>query len=267
MGADEAADWEAHAGWWIREFTDGADPEYGEQLLPLAVDELADARHVLDVGCGEGQLGRVVAGLGARVTGLDPTWNQLRVARERAGGPTYVRGIAAALPIATGTVDAVVACLVLEHIDELGDTMAEIARVLEPGGRFCLFLNHPLLQTPGSGWIVDHTVDPPDRYWRVGPYLVEAVTEEVVQPGVRIRFVHRPLSRYVNAAAEHGLVLERMLEPAPPDGYLARAGVDELGSYPRLLYMRLRRAERRAERCGEQGAGGGDSRRPRAPHR
>ena len=63
-----------------------------------------------------------------------------------------------------------------------------------------------------------------------------------VGEGVWIRFVHRPLSRYVNALAANGLVLERMVEPAPPDGFLARApGYAASAAYPRLLYLRLRR--------------------------
>ena len=45
--------------------------------------------------------------------------------------------------------------------------------MLEPGGRFLLFLNHPLLQTPDSGWIDDQILD--EQYWRVGPYLPEDV--------------------------------------------------------------------------------------------
>ena len=76
--------------------------------------------------------------------------------------------------------------------------------MLAPGGRFCFFLNHPLLQTPDSGWIDDQVLDPPEQYWRIGPYLPEAVTIEEVEPGVHIRFVHRPLSRYVNALAATG---------------------------------------------------------------
>ncbi len=241
MGRDDAGDWEAHAGWWVEHFTEGADPEYVEQILPLAAEELAGARRVLDVGCGEGQIARLAARSGAQVAGVDPTWGQLRVAAERAGGPGYVMGHAAALPVAGASVDAVVACLVLEHVDELDAAMSEVARVLAPGGRFCLFLNHPLLQAPGSGWIDDHTVVPPEQYWRLGPYLVETESMEAVEQGVWIRFLHRPLSRYLNAAADHGLVLERMLEPAPPDGFLARAGGDALRPYPRLLYLRLRR--------------------------
>ena len=75
------------------------------------------------------------------------------------------------------------------------------ARVLEPGGRFLFFLNHPLLQTPNSGWIDDQILDPPEQYWRIGPYLVEDETIEEVEKGVFIPFIHRPLSRYLNALA------------------------------------------------------------------
>ncbi len=88
-----------------------------------------------------------------------------------------------------------------EHVAAVDAAIAEVARVLATGGRFCFFLNHPLLQTPGSGWIDDQVLDPPEQYWRIGPYLPEAATVEEVEPGVHIRFFHRPLSRYVNALA------------------------------------------------------------------
>ena len=138
--------------------------------------------------------------------------------------------------------DAVVACLVFEHLDDVDGAIAEVARVLRPGGRFCFFLNHPLLQTPGSGWIDDHVLDPPEQYWRVGPYLTEQATVETVEPGVRIRFVHRPLSRYLNALVGAGLALEHVEEPPPPPGFLARAPEYlEAATIPRVLLLVLRR--------------------------
>ena len=66
-----------------------------------------------------------------------------------------------------GAFDAVVMCLVIEHLDPIEPSIHEMARVLAPGGRFLLLLNHPLLQTPGSGWIDDHILE--EQYWRVGP--------------------------------------------------------------------------------------------------
>ncbi|MGH7606569.1 MAG: class I SAM-dependent methyltransferase, partial [Gemmatimonadales bacterium] len=82
-----------------------------------------------------------------RAVGVDPTWNQISVAAGR-GGAVYVRSAAEQLPFPDEAFDAVVACLVFEHIDGLDEAIGEVARVLSVGGRFCFFLNHPLLQTP-----------------------------------------------------------------------------------------------------------------------
>jgi SAM-dependent methyltransferase len=236
---DEPDLWERHAGWWQEGFTDGADPEYEEQILPMAAAHLRGARDVLDVGTGEGQLARLaVRGGAGRVVGVDPTWAQVEVARQRAGGPSYVRAGGDALPFGDGTFDAVLACLVFEHVREVDAALLEVGRVLRAGGRFLFFLNHPLLQVPGSGWIDDQVLDPPEQYWRVGPYLVEDESLEQVERGVLIPFIHRPLSRYVNAMAAAGLVIRRMDEPAPPPGFLARAPeYEEAASIPRLLFL------------------------------
>ena len=105
------------------------------------------------------------------------------------------------------------------------------------------FLNHPLLQTPGSGWIDDQIIEPPEQYWRIGPYLDEDEPRSRRWPqGVHIRFVHRPLSRYVNAMASVGLALTEMVEPAPPPGFLARAHeYEQAASIPRLLLLKAER--------------------------
>jgi SAM-dependent methyltransferase len=239
-GAADADPWEAHARWWQDEFTEGADPEYTEQILPLVAAHLPASGRVLDVGCGEGQVARIAAGIGLDVVGIDPAWAQVSVATTRSAGERYVQGGAAALPFAVASFDAAIACLVFEHIVDLDHAVAEVARVLRPGGRFLLLLNHPLLQTPGSGWIDDQILDPPEQYWRVGDYLAEASTIEEVQKGVFIRFEHRPLSRYLNALAASGLLLEHMVEPAPPPGFLAQADEYAAAStIPRLLFLRM----------------------------
>ena len=233
--------WERHAGWWQERYTDGADAEYEEQVLPLVDEYLAGATRVVDVGCGEGQVARRVAKLGAEVVGVDPTVAQVTVARERGGGPHYVLATAEAMPLRAASFDAGLSCLVFEHLDPFEPAIAEVGRVLAPGARFMLFLNHPLLQAPGSGWVIDHILD--EQYWRIGPYLVEDHSMEEVAPGVVLPFIHRPISAYINALIEHGLVIQRIEEPAPPPGFIARAPeYAEAATIPRLLYIRARRA-------------------------
>jgi SAM-dependent methyltransferase len=249
--------WEQYAGWWQQNFTEGADAEYSEQILPLVAAELGRAGRVLDVGTGEGQVARLVAGSASRrraaarggrlVVGVDPSRAQLGEAARRGGDPQYVRAEAGTLPFASASFDTVVACLVFEHIVDADAAIAEVARVLRPRGRFLFLLNHPLLQTPGSGWIDDRILD--EQYWRIGPYLLEDESVEEVEKGVFIPFVHRPLSRYLNAMAGVGLVLTRMEEPPPPPGFLARAAeYAEAASIPRLLYLRAEKLLARPRR-------------------
>jgi SAM-dependent methyltransferase len=180
---------------------------------------------------------------GCHVVGIDPTWNQIKVAKERSlrdadSSMSVAQAGADRLPFVDESFDAVVACLVFEHIREVDSAIGEVARVLRRGGRFSFFLNHPLLQTPGSGWIDDQVLDPPEQYWRIGPYLIEEESVEEVEKDVFIPFIHRPLSRYVGAMVRNGLVVTGMAEPAPPAGFLARASEYEAAStIPRLLHL------------------------------
>ncbi len=234
--------WEEHAQWWQDQFTDGVDPEYTEQIIPLIIKHLPLRGSVLDVGAGEGQVARVAAEAGLRVTAVDPAWRQASVGQERAGNVAWLQGSAMSLSFADATFDAAVACLVFEHIADLDAAISEVARVLKPGGRFLFLLNHPLLQTPGSGWIDDHILE--EQYWRVGPYLPEAETVEEVEKDVFITFFHRPLGRYLNALHDAGLQLVRFEEPAPPQGFLDRAAeYFEAASIPRLLFLSLQKAD------------------------
>ncbi len=232
--------WERNARWWQKTFTEGADPEYEEQILPLARHYVTGARRVLEVGCGEGQVSRRIARLGVDIVGLDPAPTQIRAAYERGGSVRCVQARAQEIPCARSAFDAVVLCLVLEHLDPFEPVIAEVARVLVPGGRFVLFLSHPLLQTPGSAWVVDEDLN--EQYWRIGPYLHDDVVIEEVAPGVHFPFVHRPLSRYVHVMGEAGLLIDDMAEPVPTTAVLAEAAGFALSyTIPRLLVLCARR--------------------------
>jgi SAM-dependent methyltransferase len=242
---DNEALWERHARWWQRNFSEGADAEYVEQILPLVGRHLGRARRVLDIGCGEGQVARHLVGLGVEVIGLDPTPSQIGAAQARGGGPAYARARADALPCRSETFDGVLVCLALEHVDAFEATIGEVARTLARHGHFLLVLCHPLLQAPESGWIDDRVGD--ERYWRIGSYLRDDTAVDEVEPGVTLRFIHRPLSRYVHAIGQAGLVIEDMEEPIPPPRLLAEMwNYPEADTIPRVLVIRARHREMNA---------------------
>src|SRR4051794_4000765 len=95
---------------------------------------------VLDVGSGGGLLAEEFARLGYAVTGIDPSSQSVEVAREHAEAEglaiDYVVGAGESLPFADASFSVVYCCDVLEHVDDVDRTIAEIARVLEPGGIF-----------------------------------------------------------------------------------------------------------------------------------
>ena len=101
--------------------------------------ELGDlgGRLVLDAGCGGGLVARELAAAGAEVVGVDRSRGSLGVAR-RAVGARFrpAQGRLERLPFAGGSFDAVVAADVLEHLPDLPAAVAELARVLAPGGSF-----------------------------------------------------------------------------------------------------------------------------------
>ncbi len=96
-------------------------------------------RRVLDLGCGGGMLAEPMARAGARVTGVDVSRPALKVAREHARRNgleiDYRLAKAEQLPFDDETFDLVVAFDVLEHLDDLGKALGEVARVLRPRGR------------------------------------------------------------------------------------------------------------------------------------
>jgi SAM-dependent methyltransferase len=232
--------WDAHAQWWKRTFVDGADPEYAGEILPLVVAELGGCRRVLDVGCGEGQVARALAAEPCEqvVVGIDPSWRQLSNGVVAGGGVRYLQGQGECLPFADRTFDGICCCLAIEHSEDGDALLGEVARVLAPGGRFLLLVNHPMYQGPASGFVDDQILG--ERYWRVGPYLNEGVTVEEVDVGIEIPFFHRPLSRYLNPLAALDVLLVAMFEPPPVPAFLRDSVDPELeGAIPRLLAMRF----------------------------
>lgn len=91
---------------------------------------------LVDVGCGGGLMAPHLRGKGYRHVGVDVTRSAL--AQAGAHGVTPVAGDAAALPLSDGCADVVVAGEILEHVPDLPATVAEVCRVLRPGGLLVL---------------------------------------------------------------------------------------------------------------------------------
>ena len=144
---------------WVRRMFDGTAADYDriESLVGLGSGSwyrgaallragLKPGMKVLDVGVGTGLVSRQAArivGAPSLVTGIDPSPGMLQNAQVPAG-VRLVRGGVEQLPFADGSFDFVTMGYVLRHIADLSVAFAECARVLRPGGRFCILeITHP----------------------------------------------------------------------------------------------------------------------------
>jgi len=105
---------------------------------------LRPGMHVLDVAIGTAAVSvgaaRIVGPRG-RVVGVDPSRGMLNEARKRFHGPV-TRGVAQALPIASGRFDFVTMGIALRHVPDLVVAFREYRRVLKPGGRVWILEAH-----------------------------------------------------------------------------------------------------------------------------
>lgn len=113
----------------------------GRAKARLAADvaSVADADHVVDVGCGPGTAVRAAAGRGARVTGVDPAPVMLRLARTLTRDQpsiTWADGVAEDLPLQDGSATVVWSLATVHHWKDVTVGLAEVHRVLASGGRF-----------------------------------------------------------------------------------------------------------------------------------
>lgn len=113
----------------------------GRAKARLAADvaSVADADHVVDVGCGPGTAVRAAAGRGARVTGVDPAPVMLRLARILTRDQpdiTWADGVAEDLPLQDGSATVVWSLATVHHWKDVTAGLAEVHRVLASGGRF-----------------------------------------------------------------------------------------------------------------------------------
>jgi SAM-dependent methyltransferase len=172
---------------------------------------------VLEVGSGAGQCSRWVRLQGGRAYGLDLSFRQLQHSRridlDTGVAVPSVLGTATALPFADDSFDVVFSSFgALQFVSDIGDAVAETARVLRPGGRYAFSITHPTRwmfpDDPGEEGLVAS-----QSYWDRTPYV------EVDDATGTVAYVehHRTLGDWVALLAGHGFAITDLLEPEWPE--------------------------------------------------
>jgi SAM-dependent methyltransferase len=192
-------------------------------------------RLTLDVGCGEGRVARDLTARGHLVVALDRSPTMARHAAAAGGALGTLVADAARLPFPDGAADLVVAFMSLHDMDDMAGAVREMARVLEPGGRLCLAVVHPI----NSGGAFAGP-EPDAAYVLAEGYFATRRYRDVVeQDGLRMTFesLHHPLEAYFAALEKAGLLTESVREPRPAGPHLGSRAL----RIPYFLHVRARR--------------------------
>jgi ubiquinone/menaquinone biosynthesis C-methylase UbiE len=174
------------------------DPAVRQKYLAIVDSTLTAGARVLELGCGAGVPITEHLARQYRVIGLDLSPGQLDLARRCVAAAAFVRGDMATLSFASASFDAVVAFYAIIHVprDEHGQVLAEVFRVLRPGGLLVLtagagesadvveedWLGAPMFFSHFDGQTTERLVS------RAGFQVIDAKDEQELEYGVPVRF-------------------------------------------------------------------------------
>ncbi|WP_419910660.1 class I SAM-dependent methyltransferase [Hoeflea sp.] len=231
---DVAVHWERNAETWTRTTRAGHDVYRDALNTPSFLAMLPPVKGLkgLDVGCGEGANTRKIAEQGARMTGIDIAPTFIRHARqaetETPLGIDYQEADAHLLPFEDACFDFATAFMSLMDMPRQDRALAEIYRVLRPGGFLQFSILHPCFVPPkrrnvrdGKGTV--RAVQVADYFnevdGQVDTWLFSDIPEEErarLEPFTVPRF-HRTLTSWVAMICGAGFVIQAFGEPRASD--------------------------------------------------
>jgi ubiquinone/menaquinone biosynthesis C-methylase UbiE len=224
--------WDQMTDWWDEKLGDEGDLWHRTLIDPPLLQLVGQVSGVrlLDLACGNGYLSRRFARQGAIVTGLDanaPLIERIRrrEVQEQLGITYHVADAARLDMLEDDTFDIVICNMALMDIEDAAGAIQEVARVLQPKGRFIASLSHPCFdKVDTSGWAIERFY-PITTIWRKVSRYREIVSADLPWPTsgqvIYTRAYHRPLCWYFRTLRAAGLLVAAFEEPEPTDEFMA----------------------------------------------
>jgi len=222
--------WDKNALEYATHYTSQGDPAREVLLNPVLLELIGSVRgkKILDAGCGEGYLSRILAELGASVVAVDYSHKMLEIAKERTENHLdiqYKHGNIEHLDfLEDASFEIVVSNIVICDLPEYELAIAEAHRLLVPNGSFVFSILHPCFTPPIHGWVKNEEGE--RLYWKVDRYFDEGTFEIPYHPSypqfTGIPEFHRTLSSYYQAVVKSGFTVEALIEPSPQEPMLEK---------------------------------------------
>ncbi len=214
----KSTSWGSEADWYADHLAE-SDTYHAKVIMPNVERIVAPSTglKVLEIGCGEGFIARVLSHAGASVTACDISPELIEIGKQKGGGIDYRVSKAEDLSwVAPHSYDAVLAVLTLQNMERIEEVFAGVAKALKKGGRFIFVLNHPAFRIPkATSWGYDEKEK--IQYRRADAYLSARRETIDMHPGQKGKksvtySFHRSLQDYMKALRSADLAIVRLEE-------------------------------------------------------
>lgn len=212
--------WGAVADWYDKHLDD-ANTYHAQVVAPnlLRVVDLQSHESLLELGCGQGFFLEKFSEYSKKLAGVDLAQTLILRAATKGIPADLIVGSAEDPKIMQGrTFDVITIILALQNMKNIAAVVSNLSRLLAPGGRVCIVLNHPTFRVPkSSSWGID--TENNVQYRRVDGYLSEQELLIDMAPGKKdahkktfTKSYHRPLQVYMKAFAKEGFAITKLEE-------------------------------------------------------
>jgi len=218
--------WDKVADKWNRKYTEYGDMNRQYVIDPAILRLIGPVKglSILDAGCGNGYLCRLLAGKGAKVFGVDVSKRFIEIARQREKETPqkikyYLGSLHHLSMFQDETFDIAVSNLVLMDVKHLDKAIKELKRVLKKNGKLVFSIMHPCFSSPPvHGWVrkpQDSNRKEDWLYWKVDKYFHRSMEKWQYFDWPPVFSFHRPLEDYMKVLIQNNFAITNFEEPVP----------------------------------------------------
>lgn len=220
--------WDKGADLWFGAYGELGDMNRQYVIDPAILRILGEVKkkRILDAGCGNGYLCRLLSRKGAEMVGVDVSKRAIELAEiSEEENPMnieyHVASICNLNMCENASFDAVVSNLVLQDLQDLSAAVGELSRVLKRKGKLVFSIMHPCFSSPPvHGWVrrpVDSHRTEDWLYWKVDRYFDRTIEEWTYFDFPHVYSFHRILSDYIYTLLKNGFTISDFEEPVPKE--------------------------------------------------
>ncbi len=217
--------WDANASFWVQIIREHRDKYRNELTDPAVLRAIGEPRglDILDAGCGEGYLSRVLARQGANVTGIDASANLIEAARTQslndALSVSFDVGTVDDLPYENEAFDLVVCNHLMNDLRDPARAITQFSRVLCRGGRLIILMLHPCFYNRRAERDQNTNGVLAESYFELRSIEQNFEVDGLISPVANTAWF-RPLEYYTEQLRENRYFITSLTEPHPSSDQL-----------------------------------------------